>query len=51
MMISVYKEVNEERKYLGLTITPNKHHMREYINREEREYQKQKKAGVDERDL
>ncbi|WP_031546832.1 BCCT family transporter [Salinicoccus luteus] len=51
MMISFYKDADEERKYLGLTITPNKHRMKEYLNREQREYQEQKEAGIDERDL
>jgi Choline-glycine betaine transporter len=51
MMISFYKDANEERKYLGLTITPNSKRMEEYIKKEEREYQEQKEAGVDERDL
>nr|CDL65144.2 hypothetical protein [Staphylococcus xylosus] len=31
MMISFYKDANEERKFLGLTLTPNKHRMKEYI--------------------
>lgn len=51
MMISFYKDANQERKYLGLTITPNTKRMKEYIEKEEQEYQKQKDAGVDERDL
>lgn len=51
MMISFYKDANEERKYLGLTITPNKHRMKEYLDKEEKEYQEQKEAGVDEKDL
>lgn len=51
MMISFYKDANEERKYLGLTITPNSKRMQEYIQKEEKEYQEQKNAGVDERDL
>ncbi len=51
MMISFYKDANEERKYLGLTITPNKHRMKEYLDREQREYQEQRDAGVDEKDL
>ncbi len=51
MMISFYKDANEERKYLGLTITPNKHRMKEYLNKEQKEYQQQKDAGVDESEL
>ncbi|WP_411843146.1 BCCT family transporter [Salinicoccus sp. HZC-1] len=51
MMISFYKDANEERKYLGLTITPNKHRMKEYLDKEEKVYREQKEAGVDEREL
>ncbi|RLL46521.1 BCCT family transporter [Oceanobacillus piezotolerans] len=32
MTIAFYKAANEERKYLGLTITPNKKRMKEYID-------------------
>ena len=35
MMISFYKDANQERKFLGLTLQPNKHRLKEYI-----EYQK-----------
>lgn len=31
MAIAFYKDANKERKYLGLTITPNKKRMKEYI--------------------
>lgn len=51
MMISFYKDANEERKYLGLTITPNTKRMKEYLEKEEKQYEEQKNAGVDERDL
>lgn len=51
MMFSFYKDANKERKHLGLTITPNKHRMQEYLNEEEKKYQERKEAGVDERDL
>ena len=51
MMVSFYKDANQERKYLGLTITPNSKRMEEYLKKEEREYQEQKNAGIDERDL
>lgn len=51
MMISFYKDANQERKYLGLTITPNTKRMTEYLEKEEREYQEQKSSGIDERDL
>ena len=33
MMISFYKDANEERKYLGLTITPNTKRMKEYLEK------------------
>lgn len=51
MMVSFYKDANEERKYLGLTITPNKKRMNAYLEKEQQEYEEQKEAGVDERDL
>ena len=31
MMISFYKDANKERKFLGLTLTPNKHRLEEYV--------------------
>ncbi|MES3703611.1 BCCT family transporter [Staphylococcus arlettae] len=31
MMISFYKDANQERKFLGLTLTPNKHRMKDYV--------------------
>ncbi|MFD1066529.1 BCCT family transporter [Oceanobacillus locisalsi] len=37
MAISFFKDANRERKYLGLTITPNKRRMQEYIKRTEAE--------------
>jgi glycine betaine transporter len=51
MMISFYKDANEERKYLGLTLTPNKHRLKEYLSKEEEEYRRKRDAGVDEKDL
>jgi glycine betaine transporter len=33
MMMSFYKDANQERKYLGLTITPDKRKMKEYMDR------------------
>jgi len=32
MMVSFYKDANQERKFLGLTLSPNKHRLKEYIN-------------------
>ena len=32
MMVSFYKDANKERKFLGLTLSPNKHRMKEYID-------------------
>lgn len=37
MMFSFYKDANEERKYLGLSITPNKQRMKEYVEKSKRE--------------
>lgn len=31
MMVSFYKDANKERKFLGLTLTANKHRMKEYM--------------------
>ena len=33
MAIALYKDANQERKFLGLTITPNKKRMKEYIDK------------------
>jgi len=33
MTIAFYKDANQERKYLGLTLTPNKKRMKEYIDK------------------
>src|SRR5699024_3053935 len=30
MMVSFYKDANKERKFLGLTLSPNKHRLEEY---------------------
>ncbi|MEX6357423.1 BCCT family transporter [Staphylococcus cohnii] len=30
MMVSFYKDANQERKFLGLTLSPNKHRLKEY---------------------
>lgn len=42
MMVSFYKDANRERKYLGLTITPDKRKMKEYIARVNEEDRKAK---------
>lgn len=39
MMISFYKDANNERKFLGLTLTPNKHRMRDYVDLQSEEYE------------
>ncbi|MBF7024153.1 BCCT family transporter [Staphylococcus kloosii] len=39
MMISFYKDANNERKFLGLTLTPNKHRMRDYVELQSEEYE------------
>ncbi|PAV30570.1 choline transporter [Virgibacillus profundi] len=33
MAIALYKDANQERKYLGLTLTPNKKRMKEYMDK------------------
>ncbi len=39
MMISFYKDANQERKFLGLTLTPNKHRLKEYVANSQQDYE------------
>ena len=39
MMISFYKDANKERKFLGLTLTPNKHRLKEYVVNSQQDYE------------
>ncbi|MBG3224871.1 BCCT family transporter [Staphylococcus aureus] len=39
MMVSFYKDANQERKFLGLTLTPNKHRLQEYIKSQQEDYE------------
>lgn len=39
MMISFYKDANKERKFLGLTLTPNKHRLKEYVENSRNDYE------------
>ena len=39
MMISFYKDANQERKFLGLTLQPNKHRLKEYIEYKQKDYE------------
>ncbi|GEP83541.1 glycine betaine transporter opuD [Staphylococcus piscifermentans] len=39
MMISFYKDANQERKFLGLTLTPNKHRLEEYVKYSQQDYE------------
>ena len=39
MMISFYKDANQERKFLGLTLQPNKHRLKEYIEYQQKDYE------------
>lgn len=43
MIIAFYKDANQERKYLGLSITPNKHRMKEYVEKSKRDYEQELK--------
>lgn len=43
MIVAFYKDANQERKYLGLSITPNKHRMKEYVEKSKREYEQELK--------
>ncbi|WP_100009795.1 BCCT family transporter [Lentibacillus sediminis] len=40
MAAAFYKDANQERKYLGLTITPNKKRMKEYLDRTDEDQDK-----------
>ena len=44
MMVSFYKDADEERKYLGLSITPNRQRMKDYIEKSKRERAEEIKA-------
>ncbi|MCD8870452.1 glycine betaine uptake BCCT transporter [Staphylococcus gallinarum] len=39
MMISFYKDANKERKFLGLTLTPNKHRLQEYVQHQQDDFE------------
>ncbi|PZQ03023.1 MAG: choline transporter, partial [Staphylococcus epidermidis] len=39
MMISFYKDANQERKFLGLTLTPNKHRLQDYVRYQQEDYE------------
>ncbi|OHR60074.1 MULTISPECIES: BCCT family transporter [Staphylococcus] len=39
MMIAFYKDANRERKFLGLTLTPNKHRLEEYVKYSQQDYE------------
>ncbi|EJA1951760.1 BCCT family transporter [Staphylococcus pseudintermedius] len=39
IMISFYKDANKERKFLGLTLTPNKHRLKEYVANSQQDYE------------
>ncbi|MGW7777011.1 BCCT family transporter [Staphylococcus xylosus] len=39
MMISFYKDANQERKFLGLTLTPNKHRLQDYLQYQQEDYE------------
>ena len=38
MMISFYKDANKD-KFLGLTLTPNKHRLQEYVKYQQEDYE------------
>ncbi len=48
MMIAFYKDANNERKYLGLSITPDKERMKNYKESSLEEYQEDLEAYADE---
>ncbi|QHW37293.1 BCCT family transporter [Staphylococcus ursi] len=53
MMISFYKDANKERKFLGLTLTPNKHRLKEYVANSQQDYEDElisKRKGIREQE-
>ncbi|MEJ7540841.1 BCCT family transporter [Staphylococcus intermedius] len=53
MMISFYKDANKERKFLGLTLTPNKHRLKEYVANSQQDYEEElisKRKGLREQE-
>ncbi|MCI2948885.1 glycine betaine transporter [Staphylococcus caledonicus] len=39
MMVSFYKDANQERKFLGLTLQPNKHRLEDYVKHQQQDYE------------
>ncbi|EKU46373.1 BCCT family transporter [Staphylococcus massiliensis] len=39
MMISFYKDANNERKFLGLTLSPNKNRLKDYVEHTKEDYE------------
>ncbi|MCY1039275.1 BCCT family transporter [Staphylococcus nepalensis] len=39
MMTSFYKDANKERKFLGLTLTPNKHRLQDYVQYQQEDFE------------
>ncbi|PCF64977.1 choline transporter [Staphylococcus intermedius] len=53
MMISFYKDANKERKFLGLTLRPNKHRLKEYVANSQQDYEEElisKRKGLREQE-
>src|SRR5699024_3456572 len=42
MMTSFYKHANKERKFLGLTLTPNKHRLQDYVQYQTEDFDDEK---------
>src|SRR5699024_9879944 len=47
MMVSFYKDANQERKFLGLTLSPNKHILKEYINSQSEYFESEKNEEIE----
>lgn len=50
LMASLYKDANQERKYLGLSITPNKKRLQDYRENTPEEHEKEVQAFLEKED-
>lgn len=50
MVVSFYKDANNERKYLGLSITPNKKRMQDYLENSPEEHQEEIESYIESED-
>ncbi|MFD2830939.1 BCCT family transporter [Corticicoccus populi] len=50
LIAALYKDANQERKYLGLTITPNKERLQDYRENSPEEHEEEVKAFLEQED-